>query len=66
MRLVPVGSKEELPIQGTIKKTVYYGYELEENYRSGPGRKREANIRPVIPAFMRDSHAVTKMRQAES
>lgn len=57
---IPLRSSDELPLQGSIQKTVCYGYELKEG-RELP-RRYENRIQPVLPVFVRDSEAEATMR----
>lgn len=63
--LSPVKSNDtdELPLQGAIKKTIYYGYELEEGTSNISPSKHEYRVRPVLPPFVRDLEAEDKVRQ---
>lgn len=63
--LSPVKSSntDELPLQGAIKKTIYYGYELEEGAGKLSPKHHEYQIRPVLPPFMRGPEAEDKVRQ---
>lgn len=65
LSLSPVKSSDtdELPLQGANKKTIYYGYELEEGTSNHSPRKHEYKIRPILPPFVRDPEAEAKLRQ---
>lgn len=58
------GDADELPLQGSIKKTTYYyAYELEEGTSDPLSMRHGYKIRPVLPPYMRDLEAEAKVRQ---
>lgn len=63
--LSPVQSSytDELPLQGVIKKTINYGYELEEEASNLSPNHYQDRVRPVLPPFMRDLEAADRARQ---
>lgn len=54
---------DELPLQGAIKKTIYYGYELEEGTSNISPKYYQDKTRPVLPPFLRDLETEDRIRQ---